>query len=111
MTSARDSVSAATRQCPHCRATILERATVCPGCKHHLRFDPTAKPEKPLMVPLQIDGTIRQPPGGDVVEYSIVIAVRNARGEEVTRQVVGVGAIGPNDARTFELTVEVHKKR
>ena len=31
--------SGATRTCPHCRATILESAIVCPGCRHHLRFD------------------------------------------------------------------------
>ena len=34
----------ATRTCPHCRATILESAIVCPGCRHHLRFDKDAKP-------------------------------------------------------------------
>ena len=27
-----------TRVCPHCKATILESAAVCPQCKHHLRF-------------------------------------------------------------------------
>ena len=28
-----------TRSCPHCRATILESAAVCPACRHHLRFE------------------------------------------------------------------------
>ena len=27
-----------TRVCPHCKATILESAAVCPQCQHHLRF-------------------------------------------------------------------------
>ena len=29
-----------TRVCPHCKATILASAAVCPSCRHHLRFDP-----------------------------------------------------------------------
>jgi len=28
-----------TRTCPHCKATILESLSICPGCLHHLRFD------------------------------------------------------------------------
>jgi len=31
-----------TRICPHCKSVILESARVCPGCQHHLRFDPNA---------------------------------------------------------------------
>jgi hypothetical protein len=36
-----------------------------------------------------------------------MITVRNERGEEVSRQVVGVGAIEPDEERTFTLAVEV----
>ena len=96
-----------TRTCPHCKATILESAMVCPGCQHHLRFDPAAQRMLPAATPLKVEGTIRHPPGGDVWEYSIVLAVRNARGEEITRQVVGVGALAPEDVRSFSLAVEL----
>ena len=36
-----------------------------------------------------------------------MIAVRNDRGEEVTRQVVNVGALQGTEKRTFTLSVEV----
>jgi hypothetical protein len=96
-----------TRSCPHCKATILESATVCPGCQHHLRFDPAAQRMLPAATPLRVEGTIRHPPNGGNWEYSIVLAVRNERGEELTRQVVGVGALSPRDVRSFSLSVEL----
>ena len=97
-----------TRSCPHCKATILESATVCPGCQHHLRFDPAAQRMLPAATPLRVEGTIRHPPdGGRLGNTSIVLAVRNERGEEITRQVVGVGALAPTDVRSFSLSVEL----
>jgi hypothetical protein len=96
-----------TRTCPHCKATILESAMVCPGCQHHLRFDPAAQRMLPAATPLKVEGTLKHPPGGDVWEYSIVLAVRNGRGEEITRQVVGVGALAPEEIRSFSLAVEL----
>jgi hypothetical protein len=99
--------SGKTRSCPHCKATILESATVCPGCLHHLRFDPAAQRMLPAATPLRVEGTIRHPPDGGTWEYSIVLAVRNERGEEITRQVVGVGALAPADVRSFSLSVEL----
>ena len=100
--------SGKTRSCPHCKATILESATVCPGCLHHLRFDPAAQRMLPAATPLRVEGTIRHPPDGGTWEYSIVLAVRNERGEEITRQVVGVGALAPADVRSFSsLLVEL----
>jgi hypothetical protein len=35
------------------------------------------------------------------------MAIRNDRGEEISRQVVGVGALKPGDQRTFTFAVEV----
>ncbi len=99
--------SGKTRSCPHCKATILESATVCPGCQHHLRFDPAAQRMLPAATPLRVEGTIRHPPDAGTWEYSILLAVRNERGEEITRQVVGVGALAPTDVRSFSLTVEL----
>jgi len=37
----------------------------------------------------------------------MMISVKNERGEEVTRQIVGVGALQPGEARTFSFAVEV----
>ncbi|PNS08331.1 hypothetical protein Lysil_2507 [Lysobacter silvestris] len=96
----------ATRACPHCKATILESAPVCPACKGHLRFG-EASIRKALDRPLAIEGTLSQPPGGVPIEYSVVIAIRNERGEEVGRHVVGVGAMQPGESRTFSLAVDV----
>jgi hypothetical protein len=102
-----------TRSCPHCKATILESAAICPGCSHHLRFDPATAGQRPgvAISPLRVEGTIRHPPTGEPWEYSVVLAIRNGRGEEITRQVVGVGALLPSEQRTFSLSVEVFAPR
>ena len=59
------------------------------------------------MTPLRFEGAIRHPDNGEPWEYSVMISVRNDRGEEVTRQVVGVGALQPGEQRTFTFAVEV----
>jgi hypothetical protein len=56
---------------------------------------------------LKVDGTIRQPAAGEAWEYSMIVSIRNERGEEVARQIVGVGALLPSEMRTFTLAVEV----
>lgn len=110
MSTAREIAPGTTRTCPHCRAKILESAAVCPGCKHHLRFDPGAAARAvPSFNALRVEGALKHPPTGDPWEYSVVITVRNERGEEVSRQVVGVGALQPDEERTFTLAVEVFK--
>jgi hypothetical protein len=109
MSVTRQSAPGATRVCPHCRATILESAAVCPACKHHLRFEPgAAQRAAPSFSPLRVDGTIRHPPVGEAWEYSVTLTVRNERGEEVSRQVMGVGSLGPTESRSFSLAVEVY---
>lgn len=108
MSTVRQGAAGATRVCPHCRATILESAAVCPACRHHLRFEPgAAEPTPPDLVPLRVEGTIRHPPVGVPWEYSVMLSIRNERGEEIARQVVGVGALQPSEQRTFTLAVEV----
>ena len=47
------------------------------------------------------------PEGGEAWEYSVLLTIRNDRGEEIARQVVGVGALQPGDGRTFTLAVEI----
>lgn len=110
MSTARPGAPGATRTCPHCRTTILESAVVCPSCRHHLRFGGvTAGAERPQVsdTPLRVEGTIRHPPAGAAWEYSMLLTIRNERGEEVARQVVGVGALQPDEERTFTLAVEL----
>ena len=99
-----------TRTCPHCKATILESSTVCPACHHHLRFDPKAIVERrmqPTFSPLKVEGSFRHPPAGEAWEYSVVVSIRNDRGDEIARKVVGVGALGANEGRTVTLSVDV----
>jgi hypothetical protein len=97
-----------TRTCPHCKATILESLSICPGCMHHLRFDSEAAKRQVAAAPaLRVEGVIRHPPLEPPLEYYVIIAIRNDRGEEVTRQVVNVGALQAAEKRTFTLSVEV----
>jgi hypothetical protein len=97
-----------TRVCPHCKATILESAPICPQCRHHLRFvGAEALPKPEGFSALRVEGTVQHPERGGDWEYSVVLAIRNERGEEVSRQVVGVGALRGAESRTFTLSVEV----
>ena len=100
----------ATRVCPHCQETILETAAVCPACRHHLRFEPqaaTTAAAPDAVTPLRVEGSIRNPAAGGAWEYSMVLTIRNERGEEIARRLVGVGAIHPDEQRTFTLSVEM----
>jgi hypothetical protein len=107
MSSARPGTPGATRACPHCREIILESAVVCPSCRHYLRFDPGAEtPPEPALTPLRIEGSIRHPADGEPWEYTVVVSIRNDRDEEVAHKLIGVGAINPNEQRTFTLSVE-----
>jgi len=97
-----------TRTCPHCKATILESLSICPGCQHHLRFDNEAvRRQVAATSALRVEGLIRHPPVGEPLEYFVVVSIRNDRGEEVTRQVVSVGALQNSEKRTFTLSVEM----
>jgi hypothetical protein len=100
----------ATRECPHCRATILASAAVCPQCKHHLRFESSSKRGAALTA-FSVEGSFRQPSEQGASEYSVVVSIKDERGKEVARQVVGVGALQPDELRSFSLAVEVSKSR
>ena len=112
--NARVGASGKTRICPHCKSTILESASVCPGCHHHLRFDRSANVEsraQPAFSALRVEGAFKNPDGADGWEYSVVVSIRNDRGEEVARKVVGVGALDPRESRTVTLSVDVFAPR
>lgn len=109
MSTPRPGTAGATRSCPHCKTTILESASVCPACKHHLRFDEaavTARRAAETIVPLRVQGTVKHPAEGAAWEYTVVLTIRNDRGDEIARHVVGVGAMQANEERTFTLAVE-----
>ena len=87
---------------------ILESASICPACKKYLRFEPGAAARAvPTFSPLRVEGSIRHPEVGEAWEYSVMVSIKNDRGEEVARQVVGVGSLQPNEGRTFTFAVEV----
>lgn len=100
----------ATRVCPHCRQTILESASVCPACRHHLRFEPGAKERAPASFSaLRVESTIAHPDVGEPWEYSVLLSIRNDHGVEITRHVAGVGVMHADERRSFVLAVEVFK--
>lgn len=97
----------ATRECPHCRETILETAVVCPACRHYLRYGAVDEPAaEPALTPLRIEGSIRHPAEGEPWEYTVVVSVKNDRGETIAHKLVDVGAMNPSEQRTFTLSVE-----
>ena len=107
MSSVRPGSPGATRECPHCRETILESASMCPACRHYLRFDAGADaPQAPALTPLCIEGSIRHPADGEPWEYTVVVSIRNDLGKEIARKLIGVGAMNPNEQCTFTLSVE-----
>lgn len=96
------------RLCPHCKATILQSATICPACDHSLRFDSQRKRRAaPSFSPLRVEGTIRHPVAGEAWEYSVVISILDEQEREIARQIVSVGALNPDERRTFRLAVDV----
>jgi hypothetical protein len=48
----------------------------------------------------------RHPADGEPWEYTIIVSIRNDRGEEIAHKLIGVGAMNPNEQRTFALWVE-----
>jgi hypothetical protein len=96
------------RLCPHCKATILQSATICPACDHSLRFDSKrTRRAPPSFSPLRVEGTIKHPDAGEPWEYSIALSILDGQGKEITRHIVSVGALNPDEQRTFRLAVEV----
>jgi hypothetical protein len=75
-----------------------------------VRFAPGAKggaATAPTFNALKVDGSIRHPRVGEAWEYAAIITITNDRGEEIARQIVGVGAIEPGEERKFTFAVEV----
>jgi len=98
-----------TRSCPHCRATILESAAVCPACRHHLRFENRRGEETQQAgeVALKVSGQFARKAASGPGEYHVVVVIRDAGGAELARKVIGVGGLAPGEERKVELSVEV----
>ena len=97
-------------KCRHCGERILRSALTCPACRRHLRFDAvtTARPgARPTLCPLNVEGTIRHTDGASLSEYSVIIEVREDRGELIARRIVNVGALEPGQARRITLRIEM----
>ena len=116
MSTVRRAAAGATRTCPHCRTVILQSAARLSGMQETSAIRPVAattviggEPAAPSFSPLRIEGSIRHPDAGEAWEYSVVVSIKNERGDEVARQVVGVGALQPGEARTFSVSVDVYK--
>jgi hypothetical protein len=108
MSTPRPGTPGAVRECPHCKESILESAAVCPSCRHHLRFDDgTASLAATGHTPLHIEGSFRNPADNTDWEYSLIVTIRNERGQEIARKLIGVGALNPNEQRSFSLSVEM----
>ena len=97
-------------KCPHCGERILRSALTCPACRRHLRFDAvaTGRPAaRPTLCPLNVEGTIRHSGGGAPSEYSVIIEVREDKGELIARRIVNVGALEAGQGRRVTLRVEM----
>jgi hypothetical protein len=106
--SARPGTLGATRVCPHCKATVLQSANVCPGCQHHLRFNAgAAEPQNEGISAMRIEGSIAHGGRDEECEYCVVVSITNERGEKITRQVVGVGALQAGEKHKYSFSVEM----
>ncbi len=98
MSVVRQGTLGATRTCPHCKATVLQSANICPGCQHHLRFSAAnSEPQSEGVPAMRIEGSIQHPGRGEACEYCVVVSITNEQGEKIARQVVGVGALQPGE--------------
>jgi hypothetical protein len=113
MSSLRSGTPGATRVCPHCKATVLETAAICPGCRHHLRFSAEAGQSTvdEGYCALSVDGSIAHKDGSEPCEYFVVLDIRDERGEQLARQVVGVGVLQPGELRHLNVSVGMRPVR
>ena len=108
MSTGRQSPVGRTQVCPHCKTTILDSAVICPACQHHLRFNANGLNQaQQAQSVFRVEGSFRQPQEGEAAEYSVLVVVRDDRGEEIARRVVNVGAMGPGESRNFQVSVDM----
>lgn len=77
-----------------------------------MRFGPTAqRAVERSFSPLRVEGTVKHAAAETAWEYSVVVSIRNQEGQEIKRHVIDVGAMQPEEQRTFNLSVEVSVPR
>jgi hypothetical protein len=109
MSAARPPAAGRTRACPHCKATILESAAVCPACRHHLRFNPAGQQASAAAQSVfRVEGVIENPESAHC-EYAVVVAISDERGAEIARKVVNVGALAPGERRACVVSIDLFK--
>ena len=109
MSTARAPAAGKTRACPHCKATILESAAVCPACRHHLRFNPAGQTvSAPAQSVFRVEGVVENTEATHC-EYAVVVAVSDERGAEIARKVVNVGALAPGERRACVVSIDVFR--
>ena len=111
MSVARAGTLGTTRVCPHCRAVVLQSATICPGCHHHLRFSANGEVQTEPVSAMRIEGSIRHAERNESCEYCVVISITNERGEKLARHVVGVGALQPGEKHKYSFSVDLMPTR
>src|SRR5262249_56877783 len=85
-----------------------QSASSCPACKKHLKFEPGAAANPaPSFSALALEGAVKHPNVGQAWESSVLVSIKNEKGEEVARQVVNVGALEPGEQRSFAFSVDV----
>ena len=108
MSALRPAALGMTRNCPHCKSTVLASASICPACQHHLRFNMPNAPAAPTgYAALQVEGTVRHKQPDEACEFCVVLSIANERGEQLSRQVVGVGVLQPEEMRRFSVSVNL----
>ena len=97
-----------TRVCPHCKSVVLESLSVCPSCRHHLRFGvEAARRQEEAIRALAIEGQVAHPQGEAPCEYSIVVTVCDTKGQQIARKLVAVGSLQGGERCSVALEVEV----
>jgi hypothetical protein len=91
---------------------VLLSASVCPACQHHLRFNApqpgaAAAGAASGYAALQVEGTVRHKQPGEPCEFCVVLTIANEQGEQISRQVVGVGVLQPSEVRRFSVAVNL----
>jgi hypothetical protein len=108
MSAARPAALGNTRNCPHCKCTVLASASICPACQHHLRFNLPSAPAAPNgYAALQIEGTVRHKQPEEACEFCVVLSIADENGKQISRQVVGVGVLQPEEMRRFNVSVNL----
>jgi len=99
----------ASRTCPHCKATFLQRTFSHPICRHLLKFNsPAFQPRlQSTICPLLVEGTLAHHEVKEPLQYQILMEVRDEAGKLVSRECVGVGALREGERRVFSLKVEI----